>query len=53
MEIVAPISDWERWTGTSFPVDGRYLFPRCLAPLTVANHVGDYWEPNLWMVHEV
>jgi hypothetical protein len=53
MEFTAPVSDWEAWTGTRFHHDGSYVFPRGLAPLTVAGEVGRYWEPNVWMLHEV
>jgi hypothetical protein len=53
MEFVAPVSDWERWTGTRFPGSGSHLFPQCLAPLAVADDIGAYWEPNVWMLHQV
>ena len=53
MEIVAPVEDWERWTDLAFPEDGSYVFPCGLAPLSVSGGQGVYWEPNVWMVHEV
>jgi hypothetical protein len=53
MEIAAPVADWEAWTGMAFPDDGEYVFPAGLAPLTVAGGRGAYWEPNIWMCHEV
>jgi hypothetical protein len=53
MHIVAPVEEWQAWTGMVFPEDGRYVFPGGLAPLTVADHEGDYWEPNVWMLHDV
>jgi len=34
-----------------FPEDGDYTFPGGLAPLAVADGVGRYWEPNVWMHH--
>ena len=52
-EIEAPVSDWEEWTGMQFPEDGEYVFPQGLAPLSVRNGIGSYWEPNIWMRHEV
>jgi hypothetical protein len=52
MHIVAPVEDWESWTGTAFPEDGLYVFPQGLAPLTVSGGEGDYWEPNVWMQHD-
>jgi hypothetical protein len=38
-----------------FPDDGRYTFPRGLAPLTIdrGRDLGSYWEPNVWIVHAV
>jgi hypothetical protein len=52
LRITAPITDWEAWTGMTFPEDGDYVFPGALAPLHVANAMGCYWEPNVWMIHE-
>lgn len=51
MEITAPVADWERWTGMELPQPGDYVFPGGLAPLAVAEGVGRYWEPNVWMLH--
>lgn len=53
MEITGPVEEWEAWTGMRFPEDGEYVFPAGLAPLTVEGGVGRYWEPNVWMLHEV
>jgi hypothetical protein len=53
MRITAPVADWEVWTGLSFPADGSYVFPEGLAPLTVTDGTGRYWEPNVWMLHSV
>ena len=53
LKIEAPIDDWERWTEMAFPEDGEYVFPRGLAPLSVGAGVGRYWEPNVWMLHEL
>jgi hypothetical protein len=51
LQIEAPISDWEEWTGMPFPADGEYVFPAGLATLRVHHGVGSYWEPNVWMQH--
>ena len=53
MEICRPVAEWETWVGMQFPDDGAYVFPGCLAPLTVNAGTGHYWEPNVWMLHEV
>ncbi len=51
MEISAPVADWERWVDMVLPDDGDYVFARGLAPLSVADGIGRYWEPNVWMRH--
>jgi hypothetical protein len=53
MRIEAPARDWEEWTGMPFPDDGDYVFPFGLAPLEVRAGTGRYWEPNVWVLHEV
>ncbi len=53
MEICAPVNDWEAWTGMIFPEDGVYVFPAGLAPLAVEEGVGTYWEPNVWVLHDI
>jgi GNAT superfamily N-acetyltransferase len=51
LQIEAPVSDWQAWTGMEFPEDGAYVFPLGLAPLYVRSGTGSYWEPNVWMLH--
>jgi GNAT superfamily N-acetyltransferase len=53
MEITRPVAEWEEWTGVQFPEDGDYVFPGGLAPLSVQGGLGRYWEPNVWMLHDV
>ena len=53
MEITHPIANWERWVDMRFPDDGDYVFPGGLAPLSVVAQTGSYWEPNVWMLHEL
>ncbi|HUI02766.1 MAG TPA: hypothetical protein VLZ77_04440 [Acidimicrobiales bacterium] len=53
LHILAAVHDWEVWTAMVFPEDGTYVFPGGLAPLSVAGDRGDYWEPNVWIVHDV
>lgn len=53
LEIEAPVAEWETWTGMEFPEDGDYVFPEGLAPLQVTGGVGRYFEPNVWMLHEL
>jgi GNAT superfamily N-acetyltransferase len=53
MRITGTVREWEAWTGMRFPADGEYVFPRGLAPLSVRGDRGEYWEPNVWVVHEL
>jgi hypothetical protein len=53
LQIEAPVADWEQWTGMAFPEDGEYVFPLGLAPLRVHRGIGSYWEPNVWMRHDI
>ena len=52
MEITGPVRDWEEWVAMEFPEDGEYVFPGGLAPLSVRQGTGHYWEPNVWMLHD-
>jgi len=53
LQISAPVRDWQAWTGMTFPDDGRYVFPKGLAPVMIKRDLGTYWEPNVWMLHEL
>lgn len=53
MRITASVEDWHQWTGLAMPYDGTYVFPGGLAPLTVDDGVGRYWEPNVWVAHQL
>jgi hypothetical protein len=53
LRIEAAVADWEQWTKMVFPEDGEYIFPAGLAPLRVCDGRGSYWEPNVWMRHDV
>jgi GNAT superfamily N-acetyltransferase len=53
MRIVHPVADWERWVQMRFPAEGDFVFPAGLAPLSVRADTGTYWEPNVWVYHEL
>jgi GNAT superfamily N-acetyltransferase len=55
LRITGSVAEWEEWTGMDLPESGRYVFPYGLAPLQIDkdNDVGSYWEPNVWMRHDV
>ena len=53
MRITGTVSEWESWTGMTFPESGDYVFPEGLATVQIDTEAdrGSYWEPNVWMVH--
>ena len=51
LRITGSVAEWEDWVGMQFPEDGVYTFPGGLAPLTIDEGAGRYWEPNVWMRH--
>lgn len=55
LRITGTVADWEKWTEMSFPESGEYWFSCGLDRLTIdrAGDQGSYWEPNVWMRHEV
>ena len=53
MRVTGTVAEWEGWTGLHFPDDGDYVVPGALAPVTFADGVGVYTEPNVWMRHPV
>jgi hypothetical protein len=53
MHITASVKDWEAWTGMTFPEDGDYVFPGGLTLLNISGESGSYWEPNVWVQHDI
>jgi hypothetical protein len=55
LRITATVVEWEQRVGMAFPETGEYVFPGGLATLAVDRErdVGRYWEPNVWMLHDV
>ncbi len=55
LRITGTVAEWEEWTRMTFPEPGEYWFPRGLAPLTIDVDAdrGSYWEPNVWMRHDL
>ncbi|MFE5741853.1 GNAT family N-acetyltransferase [Streptomyces celluloflavus] len=53
--ITGTVADWESWTGMAFPDDGEYVFPGGLGTLHIdrTHDRGAYWEPCVWITHEV
>lgn len=55
LRITGTVAEWENWTRMAFPESGDYWFPGGLATLTIERDAdaGRYWEPNVWMQHDV
>jgi len=53
MTIRGSINEWRKWTSLIFPESGEYIIPGALNPVSinVEKDVGEYIEPNVWMVH--
>lgn len=55
LRITGTVPEWESWTGMAFPESGEYVFPGGLATVEIDREAdqGRYWEPNVWMRHDV
>ena len=55
LRITGTIADWETWTHLTFPETGDYVFPAGLATVRIDHDraIGEYWEPNVWIIHSV
>jgi GNAT superfamily N-acetyltransferase len=53
MTISGTLEDWRTWVEDPLPGAGSYVVPGGLAPLVVADGMGTYVEPNVWLVHDV
>ena len=53
MTIPGTVSEWETWTGLSFPGSGSYIVPFAAAPVEIDREAdtGLYHDPNVWVVH--
>lgn len=55
MKIEGSISEWENWTGISFPKSGSFTVEKALAPIRIDKDAnkGTYIEPNVWIIHKI
>jgi hypothetical protein len=55
LRITGTVAEWEEWTEMAFPESGEYVFPAGLTTVEIDREqdAGRYWEPNVWMLHEV
>lgn len=55
MYIPGIVKEWEEWTGMKFYETGEYVVPGSLEPdkINKEKDIGEYIEPNIWVLHEV
>jgi len=55
MRITGTVAEWESWTGMQFPETGDYVFPAGLSTVHIdrESDAGAYWEPNIWIIHQI
>jgi hypothetical protein len=53
--VTDKVSEWEEWTGMSFPESGPYIVPGALQPVWIdrEQNEGRYEDPNIWMLHPI
>jgi hypothetical protein len=54
LHITGTVGEWESWTDMQFPETGDYVFPAGLATVHIdrEHDAGEYWEPNIWIIHQ-
>jgi len=54
MIVRGTVSDWQRWTGMHFGESNKYIIPGALNPVNIdlENDLGEYIEPNIWVLHK-
>lgn len=55
MNIAGTISEWEAWTNKKFHSSGDYIINKALNPVHIdrQKNLGQYMEPNVWIVHPI
>ena len=54
MIVRGTVSDWQRWTGMYFGESNKYTIQGALNPVNIdlETNVGEYIEPNVWVLHK-
>ena len=54
MIVRGTVSDWQRWTGMYFGESNEYIIQGALNPVNIdlENDLGEYIEPNIWVLHK-
>ena len=55
LRITGTVAEWQDWTDMTFPETDDYWFPGGLATVHIDQDKdrGSYWEPNVWMRHDL
>jgi GNAT superfamily N-acetyltransferase len=55
MAYRASVATWEALTGMAFPESGEYVVPRAASLVAIdrEHDEGVYFDPNVWMVHDL
>jgi hypothetical protein len=55
LKVEGSVSDWEKWTGITFPESGDHIVPGALQPVSIDRSldIGRYEDPNVWIMHHV
>ena len=55
MYIPGSVSEWEEWTNMKFKETAYYTIKGALRPvhIDIENDIGEYIEPNVWILHRV
>ena len=55
MIVKGSIAEWQYWTGMYFGSSGDYVVEGALNPvhIDIENNLGEYVEPNIWVLHEL
>jgi len=54
MIVRGTVSDWQRWTGMYFGESNKYIIQGALDTVNIdlENNLGEYIEPNVWVLHK-
>ncbi len=53
LQITGTVAEWESWTELRYPETSDYVFPAGLSTVHIDRDrdLGEYWEPNVWIIH--
>jgi hypothetical protein len=53
--VIAPVANWQRWTGITFEHSGAHVIPGAIVPVEIdlESNTGTYIEPSVWYLHSL